>query len=1108
MALSGDTALLGSFLDSTPAGIYAGSAYVFVRSGTLWTQQAKLTASDGSAANFFGWSVALSGDTALAGARFSNPGTGLTAGSAYVFVRSGTLWSQQAKLTAGLDSSEDDQFGYSVALSGNTALVGAPFDATAGARHGSAYAFLLGELPNITVQPVSRTVLPGAQVTFSVVATGYAPLRYQWRRNGFEIAGASSSSYAIQVPFFSPFAAFEGTYDVVVSNIGGVVTSAPAVLTVNALSQFSQLFPGAPPAAQGLVVVTLTPAGIASGWRFVGEQVWRTSGAAAGGLATGDRTVEFRPTPGYIQPGAETVSVVSGGATVILNREYFESDAIGSGALTVTLKPDALAAVGVAQPGRAQWRFLGEGDPTAPGDAMSDTWRNSGALAANLVPANYLVECKPVAGYTTPPPLNVQVQTAAAATATYFLAEAQTGTPPGVLPFETVATSTGLPYAYVGQLRSNVGVATGFAVRVDLARTGGARVVATAGHVVFDDGARAYAVGLQWLFQRDRGTFEPKPLIPRGAYIFDGYAARRTAEATPGVSSAQSQHLDAAAIYFTEDAARGGFGGYLASDATDNEFLTSPALKTLVGYPVDGIDAAKQGRMHATPPANVPFARVPGTTTVLPPPAPASPYPAGSPFRLYATSGIRSSGGNSGGPLCVQFEGGAYYPAGIFLGGAGQAVVRAIDSQVIDLFRRAEVSGYDGPNNTGGGIIQVNTPAANGAFSLASLTVNITPAGAVNGGAKWKLGSNGTPYNSGAQLTSMTPAAYNLVLMAAPGFITPATTSRTLTAGVLSTINVPYNGVTTHPVSRTVFAFEDATFSVVVSGTPTSYQWRFRPTVGATVLIPGATSSSYTRANADNTARGEYAVAVTWPEGTILSNFATLTVSPTAQAITFPQPPNRILDDGSFVLDASASSDLPVTFQLLSGPATLTGNTLTPTGLGTVTVRALQAGNTNYSAAANKIRSFDVLGDNLNAWRTRRFTAAELGNPLISGPLADFDGDGVNTLLEFSLNLDPKLGDRVTMTAVTGTRGLPLIRSENISGQQKLTAEYVRRRAVGQPGITYRIEFTSSLSAAGSWSDGGAGAAIAIDETWERVKVTDSQPVAVGRFGRLVVTQP
>ncbi len=142
VALSGDTALVGAFQDDTPAGAAAGSAYVFTRSGTAWLLQAKLTAGDGAPNDRFGISVALSGDTALVGAFFDDTPAGVDAGSAYVFTRSGTAWSQQAKLTAGSDSSTLDYFGRGVALSGDTALVGAPGDDTpAGANAGSAYVF-------------------------------------------------------------------------------------------------------------------------------------------------------------------------------------------------------------------------------------------------------------------------------------------------------------------------------------------------------------------------------------------------------------------------------------------------------------------------------------------------------------------------------------------------------------------------------------------------------------------------------------------------------------------------------------------------------------------------------------------------------------------------------------------------------------------------------------------------------------------------------------------------------------------------------------------------------------------------------------------------------
>jgi len=143
VALSGDTALVGAYYDAVGANSDQGSAYVFTRSGTTWTQQEKLTASDGAAGDHFGVSVALSGDTALVGAYGDNVGANPDQGSAYVFTRSGTTWTQQGKLTAS-DGAASDYFGVSVALSGGTALVGAYGDdvgAKSDQDQGSAYVF-------------------------------------------------------------------------------------------------------------------------------------------------------------------------------------------------------------------------------------------------------------------------------------------------------------------------------------------------------------------------------------------------------------------------------------------------------------------------------------------------------------------------------------------------------------------------------------------------------------------------------------------------------------------------------------------------------------------------------------------------------------------------------------------------------------------------------------------------------------------------------------------------------------------------------------------------------------------------------------------------------
>jgi FG-GAP repeat len=124
VAISGDTIVVGAFgedSDDVPEDEdNSGGAYVFVRNGTAWTQQAHLTATNPHILDNFGVSVAISGDTLVVGAY----GESSSAGAAYVFVRSGSVWNEQGSLNAS-NSDTDDQFGFSVAISGDKIIVGA-----------------------------------------------------------------------------------------------------------------------------------------------------------------------------------------------------------------------------------------------------------------------------------------------------------------------------------------------------------------------------------------------------------------------------------------------------------------------------------------------------------------------------------------------------------------------------------------------------------------------------------------------------------------------------------------------------------------------------------------------------------------------------------------------------------------------------------------------------------------------------------------------------------------------------------------------------------------------------------------------------------------------
>ncbi|MGL5019246.1 MAG: FG-GAP repeat protein [Luteolibacter sp.] len=140
VSVSGNTVVVGAYLDDD-SGFDSGSAYVFTRSGSTWSQQAKLTASDAARGDRFGNSVSVSGDTVVVGAHRDGNGGVSYSGSAYVFTRSGSIWSQQAKLTAS-DAASGDEFGYSVSVSGNTLVVGAYLDEGLGFDNGSAYVFI------------------------------------------------------------------------------------------------------------------------------------------------------------------------------------------------------------------------------------------------------------------------------------------------------------------------------------------------------------------------------------------------------------------------------------------------------------------------------------------------------------------------------------------------------------------------------------------------------------------------------------------------------------------------------------------------------------------------------------------------------------------------------------------------------------------------------------------------------------------------------------------------------------------------------------------------------------------------------------------------------
>jgi len=156
VAISGNTIVVGAWNEAGDGSVEtnndahgAGAVYVFVREGITWTQQAYLKAANADGCDYFGTAVALSGDRIVVGA-WGEDGDGTDAnnndltdsGAAYVFFRDGMAWEQGAYLKPD-DTAENDNFGYSVAISGDSIVIGAPWKDSKGGEVdiGAVYVF-------------------------------------------------------------------------------------------------------------------------------------------------------------------------------------------------------------------------------------------------------------------------------------------------------------------------------------------------------------------------------------------------------------------------------------------------------------------------------------------------------------------------------------------------------------------------------------------------------------------------------------------------------------------------------------------------------------------------------------------------------------------------------------------------------------------------------------------------------------------------------------------------------------------------------------------------------------------------------------------------------
>ena len=216
VALDGDTAVIGARQDDDN-GSQSGSAYVFTKVSGVWSQKAKLIASDAAADDQFGISVAVNGDTVVVGAR-QDDDNGNQSGSAYVFTKPSSGWSnsnETAKLTAS-DGAANDEFGISVAVEGDTAVIGARQDDTS---NGSTYVFT--KVSGVWSQKAKLTASDGAaddEFGISVAVDGDTVAVGAYKHNVGEGTGGANAGAAYLMSI-SEWADIPGSDDETISHI-------------------------------------------------------------------------------------------------------------------------------------------------------------------------------------------------------------------------------------------------------------------------------------------------------------------------------------------------------------------------------------------------------------------------------------------------------------------------------------------------------------------------------------------------------------------------------------------------------------------------------------------------------------------------------------------------------------------------------------------------------------------------------------------------------------------------------------------------------------------------------------------------------------------------
>jgi len=728
--------------------------------------------------------------------------------------------------------------------------------------------------PAITAQPQNQVVTAGAAATFTVSATGTAPLSYQWRLNGTSISGATASSYTRS----NAQPGDAGSYSVVVANAGGSVTSGNAVLTVNVPPAISLQPQGQTVNQGGTATFTVT----ASGTAPLSYQ-WQLNNANITGANSSAYTCANAQAS---DAGSYTVLVVNVGGSV--------TSAVA--VLTVNLAPSITTQPQdqtVNEGGTATFTVVATGAPP-----LSYQWRFNGANLAGATGSSYTragVQPVDVGAYSVVVANMAGSATSSNAMLTMSSAPVITAQPEDLAVAQgssatfTVNAVGTAPLSY--QWRFN---GTNLAGATGTSYTRGAALPAHAG---------AYSV-----------------LIENAVGSTISSNAMLTVNVPPGIAAQpQNQTISAGATATFSVTATG--TAPLSYQWRKDGSAISAATASLYTLPNAQVpDAGSYSVVVSNPAGSVTSANAVLTVNV-PPTISAQPQSLAvnqggdAAFTVVAAGTAplsyqwRLNGANIAGATSS-----VYTRTGVLAGDAGSYTVL--------------VANVAGSVASAAAVLTVNVPPsittqpqgqAVNQGATATFTVSATGTSPLT--YQWRLnganlaGATGSSYaRSGVQPADA--GAYSVVVANIAG--------SAISSDAMLTVNVP-PGIAAQPQNQAVSLGETATFSVTATGTaPLSYQWRKNG--GA---ISGATASSYTLANAQLTDAGSYSVVVTNAAGAVTSANAVLTVSEVGFPPLITGQPQSLTrtQGGSATFSVTATGSAPLYYQWYRNGSSLAGAT-------------------------------------------------------------------------------------------------------------------------------------------------------------------------------------